>query len=532
MPIAKIRPTSLIANQDIPAHEVPAEFWTQAENMSFREVYAERIPGFRPIYDANATIGPPQFLLNNVFQGVNYWLYGTDNEVAVTDAAGTHTDLDPASGGPSSQVPEDWSGCELNGFPILNWQGSAGPHSWDRNIGNNVAPLTGWPTNYTCQAIRSFKFYLIALGIGGAQDWPSVALWSDSAAPGNLPTTWTPGAGNDAGSLSFGDTGTGITDGLPLRDQFMVYKTNSTFIMQYIGGTLIFGQRQFLRTTGCLSTNCVAEWQGNHVVMADGDILIHDGNQVRSLVDKATRRTIFSELSQDNFERSYVLTNKNQNEVWVCYPTEGDTYPTKALVWDANSNTTRFKDTVDIFGGLSFRDILIGGTGCPHMAHGNVSETAVTDDWDSQVGTWDAQTRTWDENKVQEASDGLVAIDTDADELVFFDTGNDYSTGTLNARLLRESLDFGDAQVVKLCTEVWPRIVGTAGDVVSIRVGSKFQPDDPISWSDFVQFTIGSDQKIDTFATGRYLSFEFISSDGSPWRLTGFDVNLEQGGRY
>lgn len=534
----QIRPTGLITRNDLPPHEVPAEFLTDVQNVSFRDVFPERVRGFRPIYDANVTIGSPLFLLPNVFQGTNYWIYGCDNEVGVTDSAGVHTDLSPVSGAPSAVTSDQWTGCELNGFPVLNWQSTGGPHSWNRSVGSNVAPLVDWPSGYSCGAIRSFKNFLIALNIAGAVDWPSVALWSDSAAPGNLPddgagTTWTATAHNDAGSLSFGDTGTGITDGLGLRDDFMVYKTNSTHAMEYLeGSSLIFGQRELFRTIGALATNCVTEWQGHHIVFGDGDVVIHDGNQVRSLIDKVTRRKLYSELSQEHFARSFVVNHKNQNEVFICYPTEGDTYPTKVLVWDANSDTTKFKDTIDIFGGLSFRDCVTGGSGTPHMAHGNISTSGASDAWSAQVATWATTNRSWDEFKVRDATDGLVAIDTDADELVEFDIGNSYSTGTLNASLTRESLDMGDAEQVKLVTEVLPRITGTKGDIVSIRIGSQMTPDETITWSPYQTFRIGEDQKIYTFARGRYISIEVISSGGSVWRCTGFDFTVRFDGVY
>lgn len=541
MPMVQIRPRGLVRPEDIPAHEVSPDFWTDAQNVAFRNAFAERIGGWRPIYDANATVDAgtsgPQFLLNNNFQGTVYWLYGTENEIGVTDTSGTHTDLTPVSGAPSGVTSEGWSGCELNGYPILNWGVTAGPHSWDRSTSSNVAPLADWPSGYTCQVIRAHRFHLVALNIGGAVDWPSVALWSDAAGPGLLPddgagTTWTAAGGNEAGSLSFGDVGEGINDGLSLRENFIVYKGHSAYVM-FPDDTLIYGQRPFLRTTGCLASNCVVEWQGNHFVLTDGDLIVTDGNQARSVIDGSTRRALFRNIDQDNYTRSFLALNLPQNELWACVPEAGQEYPNRALVLDLTSGAVQEKDVINIATSQSFRDLFLGGSGCAHIAGGNVSETVTGNAWSDYSGTtWAAITELWSDTDTIEANDGIVGADPANEELVLLDFGNTYPDGSLQARVSRESLDLGDSATVKLVTEVWPRIVGTAGDLLQIRVGSQMEPDQPVEWSGFQPFVIGTDTVLHTFARGRYISVEAQSTDGNSWRLTGFDMKVEQAGRY
>jgi hypothetical protein len=546
--LAQIRPTGL--NTDIPAYDVPPELWTRAENMSFQDVHIEQTRGWRYIYDANPTVATPLYVQNSLHGGVNHWLYGCASAVGVTDAAGTHHNLTPASDAPSSTDAADWSGCELNGYPVINW--GAIPHSWDRSTGSNVAPLAEWPSGYTARVMRAHRFSLWALNIGGGVDWPSVVMWSDTAAPGNLPaaiggggggsgTAWTAGSSSNAGSLSLGDTGNAITDGLTLGDNFIVYKAGSSYVV-FPDETLIYGQRQLLRTMGCLAPNCVAEWQGLHAVLGDGDIFLTDGTSAgtRSLIDRATRRTLFAELAQGEdpannqpiYERSFVVVSPNSKEVLFCYPTEGSLYPNKALVWDASSGTTRFKDTVDVFGANSFRSLRLGGSGTPSIAYGNLTISGVSDTWSTQTDTWATVDRTWDENAAREASDGLVAIDFDNATLAEFDINDSQEVGQINATVARESLDFGAPDQVKLLTEVWPKVIGSTGDVIQVRAGGQMEPGDPISWSPYVNYTIGTDRKVDTFATGRLISVEFLGQGIRGWRVGGFDANVELAGRY
>jgi len=546
MALASIRPKGL--NVDVPAYDVPPEFWTGASNMQFSDVHIEQRKGWAYIYDDNAAVATPLYVQNSLHNGVNHWLYGAASVVGVTDAAGTHTDLTPASNAPSGTDSADWNGCELNGSPVINW--GVIPHSWDRSVASNVAPLTGWPGGYTARVMRSHRFHLFALNIGGGVDWPSVAMWSDAAAPGTLPDNsagggasgdaWTAGTVSEAGSLSLGDTGNAITDGLSLGEDFIVYKAGSAYVVFPTGDEFIYGQRPLLRTAGCLAPNCVAEWQGLHAVMGDGDIYLTDGtgSGTRSLIDRATRRTLFAELAQGEdsgqaiYERCFAVVSPNTSEVIFAYPVEGALHPNKALIWDASSGTTQFKDVVDVFGANSFRDLSIGGSGCPHAGYGNVSTAAVTDDYDSSVDTYDSIDRAYDANAAREASDGLVGIDIDNDTLVLLDGAEGQAVGQINAGVSRESLDFGDATQVKLLTEVWPKVIGNSGDVISVRAGGQMEPGDPITWSPYVNYTIGTDQKVDTFATGRYISVELLAQGARSWRCAGFDVNIELTGRY
>ena len=284
-----------------------------------------------------------------------------------------------------------------------------------------------------------------------------------------------------------------------------------------------------------LAANCVTEWAGNHLVLTDGDAIITDGNSVTSIADRRTRRAMFSEISQDNYKNSFVTHNASQNEIWFCYPEEGATYATRALVWDANSGRAQLKDLINAYGGLSNRSLLLSGSGTAHATTGNVSVAASSDSWNYEaVLQWDSESALeWGSTAVIDANDGMVSADPDGTgSLVHFDIGPTIPDGDLVAVLRRDSLDFGDQYVFKLVTAVWPRLTGVVGDVVNVRVGSQDRINDQISWSQFEPFRIGIDEKIDTFSTGRFISFELQSTDGGVWRCTGLDVAIEVQGRY
>lgn len=510
---------------DLPKWRVPPDMWTSATGVTFRDEYAERQNGTRDIYGTPGTA--PLHLLNSDFGGLNYWLYAGDGDIYVTTAAGVHSDITPSAWPVSSPDSDKYTSTELNGVPIINYEGEE-PVWWDRNTANVMTTLPDWPTNASCYAMRVFKDFMLAIGyFDGSNDFPDQLAWSDAVDPGNISNgtgdTWTPAASNLAGSLEFGDTPGGLIDGAPLRGNFVVYKQNSTYLLQFVGAPFVFSRRLLFTTSGIMARNCVAEVRGSHVVLTDSDVIIHDGQTMRSLIDRKTRERLFNEIDQDNFANSYVLHFESRDEVWICYPRQGQTYPTDALVWQVDHDK------------LSFRNLTASPDGYAHIAVGNTNAQFTARDWDSQAYTWDGGSAdyAWNDNLSFNATYGAVAADQENTELHEQDVTDALVDGDIRSELVREQLDFGDPSTTKLVRAVWPRIEGEDGQQVDVQVGSQFRNADPISWSAAVPFTIGETRKIDTFAQGRYISLRFSATGGKKWTLPGFDVELApSGGKY
>ena len=89
-----------------------------------------------------------------------------------------------------------------------------------------------------------------------------------------------------------------------------------------------------------------------------------------------------------------------------------------------------------------------------------------------------------------------------------------------------------DPTRVKFLRRLSPHIQAVAGTEVKIRVGSQMVNNAAISWSAEVTFTVGTDSHVDTFAQGKYLSFEFRSDGEATWAMTGFDVEAELRGYH
>ena len=214
-------------------------------------------------------------------------------------------------------------------------------------------------------------------------------LWSDAAAPGSIPTSWTAAATNEAGDAELSQTPGPIIDGLPLRSSFMLYKQNSAYIADYVGGNNIFNFRRAFITVGALTRNCIAPYQGKHFVVTDGDIVLTDGSVAESIADNRMRRFLFNQLDQTNFAATFVASLKKENEIWICFPSAGSTFCNLALIWDGAANAWGVRELPDI----------------AHAASGIISDLTVSEVWDDDSMFWDDDTTAWNQQNFSNAED-------------------------------------------------------------------------------------------------------------------------------
>lgn len=500
-------------NRDLPPFDVPPEQWTGGNNVHCRDGIPERIAGYEDIFGDPGQ--PPIWLMPTLTVTTAWWIYGTgpstlDQGLWVTDGS-VHSDISPVSGVAFGSKQNPFTGTNFNGVPVINWGNGDDPVFWDLQAANVAQTLPGWPANTYCEAMRGFKNYLIAMNVTDTGDnIENLILWSDAAPAGELPQTWVPAPDNQAGFRSLAATPGPVVDAIPLRNQMLLFKHNSTFSLDLIGGTFVFALRKLFLTSGVLSRNCAAEFHGRVVMFTDGDIVITDGHSVDSLIDRRMRRFIFNQIDSNNFLNSYVANYSSRREMWFCFPSTGQQYPDIAAVWDYEQDKWSTRSLFDT----------------PFAAQGVVPISSAQLDWDGDSDSWDSDVTSWNETNFNPVVDNLVLADPDTGFSVV-DVGSSNPDGSIIfSKFERDSMDFGEPLKVKTVRSVWPRITGTTNQVVLIRVGGQLQVNDPITWSAEVFFRIGVDEKVDIFATGRLLSFSFESVGGNPWKHTGFAVEF------
>ena len=325
---------------DMPAWNLPPGVMTDSLNVRYRDGAAEKIKGYsQELGDLSVTADYVTMLTDG---STVFYVYANSADIYGTDGT-THSKISSVSY--SADADLSWNGGFYHGFLVLT-DGVLTPGSWDPALANKVQDLTSWPAATSCELIRPFRDFLVALKIteSGTVN-KRLIRWSESALAGNLPTTWDyTDPANDSGRVELGQTYDNLVDCLPLRNANIVYKEQHTWAMEFIGGSTVFSFRQIFSQIGMLSENCAKPFKNMHFVVSDHDVVVHDGNEAQSVVSQKARRWLFNRIDSDNFRKSFVVADYRNREMIFCYPIAGQTYPEQALVWSWQENNIYIRD--------------------------------------------------------------------------------------------------------------------------------------------------------------------------------------------
>ena len=526
--------------KDVQPHELPASAFTDGKNVRFRDGYAERFSGHLAAF-GTPTVAP-YFLLPVPRPSDYYWIYGGLTKVYVVNSGGTHTNITrettPASGTDvnyNATVDLNWTGGVLGGVPFLN-NAIDPPQVWEPvSTGQRLLPMdyvTGSSTwasvVYSCRAMRTFKDYLVALDIDkNGTRYPTMVKWSHPAVAGAQPVSWDEtDTTRDAGEYSISQTPGYVLDCLPLRDTNIIYKEDSVWGMQYIGGVFIFRFFQIFRDIGALSRRCAVEFQaGQHALFGSGDCVIHDGQTMRSILSQKLRSWLFNQMDPQYLARSFTALVWESKEVWFCYVPVGETLPTQAVTWNWESNAVGVRDLPSV----------------TSLEQGQIFVTSVSDTWDGgPATTWDGGTDTWGERGYQlsqpeplAASPGDTLLHELNNGLQF--NGTDYESYVERTGLGLPPANSGslpDISSMKFCRRVWPRIEGTNGQTVEVTLGAQNTIDGSVTWQNPIDYVIGSSARIDTRLRGRMLAYRVRTTSAVDWRLLGIDFDVDKSGHF
>ena len=506
---------------DLPPASLPPNVWTFLRNAGFPDGIVERGQGWTEIYPGQ--LHPPRWLLNSrenrilTVPDISNWIYPGDTNVAVLDAnTGVHTDITGTAIFDTAALLNPWTGGLIQDVPVINSPDNV-PYFWDQNTANPIQVLPGWPAADVTRALRPFQTFLIAMDVTvGSERFSDLVRWSAQAPPNNVPPTWVPDPTNSAGELSLGFLPGPVIDGAELRNNFYVYKRHSVWKMSLIGGTFVFQQQPVFSTFGALSRNCIVELVGKHLVVTDGDIVVHDGSLAQSVVNRRIRNAIFREINGEFFENSFAVLNRNRNEVWVGVPTDSS-FPTVAAVWDVDDNKWGLRDLPTV----------------PIMATGIAQQALAEGTWDTRLTSWDTDLTRWSDSGISPVTESLLMADRDNSKFQVVSAQFPDEDGVPIQMVVRRTmLDFGAPGVNKWVSKLWPNIDAPGGTPIVIRAGGTQATSDSVAWGSPQPFIVGTDEFVDLDTQGKYLSFEFSSVTLQSWRMAQFEVELNVRGKF
>lgn len=524
-------------------HTLAPEAWTDGLNVRFQDNKAVRVRG--PV-EVLGTPGVPPYWALGVPSGAGYFIiYGGEAKVyAVVAATEVHTNITRQTAAVDVDYNMDeellWNGGLLGGIPILN-NGVDVPQYWPAiNVGTKLEDLADWPSTHRCRVMRPFGPHLIAMYLTESSVvFPHRVLISHPADPGSVPASWNVAdPTKDAITFDLTDDTEGvILDGMALGKSFIVYKENSAHRLTFIGGVNLWQRDLIPGGPALLHTSCVRPvptqgknpFGGMHFCATVDDLVLFDGSQQMSLLSEKARRYLRDSISQDMFNRSFVVANRRAHEMWFCYPEAGATWPTRVAVWNYDDNVISFRPMED----LSFAAPLV------------VEEpTGTSDLWDDDPEVWNDDTTVWGSVTPFSVRDvavlGCDPVNTKfwlLDEVENFQCNSFLErTGLAIIGRDRQGNPKVDFSIRKMIPRVWIKASGEGA--FTVRLGFQETLDTSITWWPAQTFTPGVDQYVDftdengNVPNGRIAAIRFDCSGELGWEIYGYDLEMTLLGKF
>lgn len=500
---------------DLPKQAVPASVFTDAQNVTFRDGAVEKVMGYAAQF--GSALNTPEWLVTGQDNSGNVRLFSA-GLTSIAEYTGTWADVTRASGAYTGGAADIWNGTVLHGITVLN-NGIDAPQYFDTATGK-FADLTNWPSGYCCKSLRAFKNYLVALNVTTASaDYPHNILWSHPADPGTLPVSWdVADTTKDAGEVPLSETTGYLVDGLALGNSFVLYKEDSTYLMQESGTQYIFSVAIALRESGVLGKNCIVEANRMHYVLTQDDVIVFNGTQAESIINKQWRRDLFSRLAYESAHQCFVFHRPDDYEIWICISTQSGFAADLAYVYNWKSGKWAKRE-------LPF---------ATSLAYAIPPELPAT--WSGTSGAWTAGTSAWRQRRFKQA---LMSSNTPAN-VYTLDVTEQAAGASFSASVTHESFDFAgtdqriadSADRIKFIKRLRIRATGSAGATLSVELGTQMNLADAIDWGTAMSFALDTGEDLFCSRNGRYISWRVSSSCDCSWRLESIDAEVEIGGRF
>jgi hypothetical protein len=260
-----------------------------------------------------------------------------------------------------------------------------------------------------------------------------------------------------------------------------------------VGGEFIWKRRLLTDSHGLLAKNCVVEALGTHYFMSDADIMMNDGNSVKSILYGKLKSKYADNLDSSNYANSYAIT----------YPESGYTLPSTVIVYNYIEGTLAVRSLTGIHTAMTVGPIL---------------STPLT--WASITNTWANIMSVWNYDPTSKFSSGIVGVDRATSAIYSLEV--DDGATTQNTVVERLSIAVEGQEVAITTQSVYPHM--TCGGDVSIQLGSQSFVGAPIRWKPAVLFNPNTNRKVDIRTTGTLLSWRIESVGVNPFILTGMDI--------
>lgn len=524
---------------DTSPRKVPDGAWTSGTNVRFDGYTATKVLGSRAV-QGSLSAAPYTLFAHTTFDGSQFFAYAGIQRVFTVNN-NVHYELTRVSNTSTAVLYNTdstllWTGGVLGGLLFMNNGIDVPQIQRTPTASCRLSNLPNWPTTITTRAasLRAFRNYLVALDVTkGAIRYRQMVKWSSSTDPLTVPSTWNEAdPTNDAGETSLADTNGDVIDCLQLRDVNIVYKSDSIYGMQFIGGQFIFRFYQIFKNVGLLAKRCVTVFEQFHCFLGnDLDVYVHDGNTVKSIGQDKVRNFLRQTIDGANYERAFVIRNPVSTEIWICIPTGTTGYPNLALMWNWRKDTWGFRQLPNVASGA------VGGI--------ESSDYLLTWDALTLLGTtWDGWNSTWSElDSLPPDSKLVLGSPTLTTGLIETEFGSAELGAAMPFSVERQGIwtmpckvvdgnRVPDLQSVKFIRRIRFRTDSFAtASMLNFAVAVQTDIDSPLVWTTTSKVTDRT-VEITVLKRGRFVNVRATSSQDTLFSIEDFDIEYEPSGNY
>lgn len=411
--------------------------------------------------------------------------------------------------------------------------------------GVSVGPLanfesTSGAADWRCSSLRAYGDFLIAMHMReGNSEYTTRVRFSDLTLAGQVPGSWDASdPTTSAGFIDLVDLGTPIVDGMPLGNKFIIYSSDETYMMEFVGGTFIMNTRKLFDDSGTINLNCVVEADRRHFVFGHDDIYVHDGVTKQSLVDNRIKKYVYNSIDTSALTSCFVHHNESSNEVYFCYKSRDDMAEyvdgdgcNRAAVYNYSNNTWSFMDLPNV----------VSSTQGNISSSTTYADTTAEDTYAVYGGTYASQGSGYDQHALfvgeQNTTNGITAPKLyGLDEIEFGTLSFPIDTqANKEAFIERVGIDLdqlGPISGYKVISGMLPQLsTPSPNKTFSFAFGAADFISNPPTYESTISFNSGTKYRLDSRASGRYLSYKMTVSDYKDFTFTAFDAEVHVTGR-
>ena len=204
------------------------------------------------------------------------------------------------------------------------------------NMANTIQRSTGAgfsaiATAPKAKIVFSVGAFVMALSTNDGTYGDNPNRWWCSAAYDD--TSWTPSVSTLATTGLLVSSPGKITAGGKLGEYAVAYKEQAVYIGQFVGAPAVWDWQQVPGTAGCVGQEAWADIGGAHFFVGQDNFWIFDGSRPTPIGQGQVRQWFYDNSDPASRFRTKVVFDRQQNRVFILYPSNGSSVCNQALVY-------------------------------------------------------------------------------------------------------------------------------------------------------------------------------------------------------